>query len=50
MFSAMEYRHWLMAAGAVLTMLGFVDLAFSRNKNGTPAEELTHEAEKARKL
>jgi hypothetical protein len=50
MFSAMEYPHWLMAAGAVLVMLGFIGFAFSRNKNGTPAEELTHETEKARKI
>ncbi|MEH2569759.1 hypothetical protein [Bradyrhizobium sp. AZCC 2289] len=29
--SGMQYPHWLMVAGAVLVVLGFVGLAFRRN-------------------
>ena len=43
MLSAMQYPHWLMVAGAVLVLLGFIGLAFSRNRNAV--DEQTHEAE-----
>jgi hypothetical protein len=33
----MEYPHWLMVAGAVLVVLGFVGIAFLKN-NAEPAE------------
>lgn len=36
MLSAMQYPHWLMVAGAVLVVLGFVGFAFQRNRNGEP--------------
>ena len=42
MLSAMEYPHWLMVAGAVLVLFGFIGLAFSRNRNAV--NEGTHEA------
>ena len=29
--SEMEYPHWLMVAGAVLVVLGFIGFAFSKN-------------------
>ena len=29
--SAMEYPHWLIVAGAILVVLGFVGLAFQKN-------------------
>ena len=29
-FSSMEYPHWLILAGALLLMLGFVGLAFAK--------------------
>jgi LPXTG-motif cell wall-anchored protein len=32
--SEMQYPHWLMAAGAVLVVLGFIGFAFRQNKNG----------------
>jgi len=41
----MQYPHWLMVAGAVLVLLGFVGFAFSRNRNGAAVEEQAHEAE-----
>jgi hypothetical protein len=31
MLSAMEYPHWLMVAGAVLVVVGFIGFAFHRN-------------------
>ena len=34
MLSAMQYPHWLMVAGAVLVVLGFIGFAFSKNRNG----------------
>jgi DNA-directed RNA polymerase alpha subunit len=33
----MQYPHWLMVAGAVLVVVGFIGLAFRKN-NGEPAE------------
>ena len=33
----MEYPHWLMVAGAVLVVVGFIGLAFRKN-NAEPAE------------
>jgi hypothetical protein len=32
----MEYPHWLMVAGAVLMMLGFVGFAFRQNRTVEP--------------
>ena len=32
-FSSMEYPHWLIVAGAVLLVLGFIGLAFRQRKN-----------------
>jgi preprotein translocase subunit Sss1 len=32
MFSAMEYPHWLMVAGAVLVVVGFIGFAFRQNR------------------
>jgi hypothetical protein len=29
----MQYPHWLMVAGAVLVVFGFVGFAFSKNRN-----------------
>jgi hypothetical protein len=48
MFSAMEYPQWLMIAGAVLVVLGFIGLAFRQNRNGETVDERAHEAEKAK--
>ena len=31
-FSSMEYPHWLIVAGAVLLVLGFIGLAFRQRK------------------
>ena len=31
-FSSMEYPHWLIVAGAVLLVLGFIGLAFCQRK------------------
>src|ERR1700716_328641 len=39
MLSAMEYPHWLMVAGALLVVLGFIGFAFHKNKNPDPAED-----------
>ena len=36
MLSAMEYPHWMMIAGAVFIVLGFVGFAFHRNRNPEP--------------
>jgi hypothetical protein len=33
----MQYPHWLMVAGAVLAVVGFIGFAFQ--KNAEPAEE-----------
>jgi hypothetical protein len=36
MLNAMEYPHWLIVAGAVLVAIGFIGLAFSRNRDVEP--------------
>jgi len=46
MLSAMQYPHWLMIAGAVLVVFGFIGFAFSKNRNG-PVKEPSHAQEKA---
>jgi hypothetical protein len=39
MLSAMEYPHWLMVAGAVLVVAGFIGLAFRQNRTVEPDHE-----------
>jgi hypothetical protein len=46
MLSAVEYPHWLMVAGAVLVVFGFVGIAFLRS-NAEPAEDDNLEQEVA---
>jgi hypothetical protein len=40
----MQYAHWLMAAGAVLVVLGFVGFAFHKNDAGTAEGYRTRDA------
>jgi hypothetical protein len=35
----MQYPHWLMVAGAVLVVLGFIGFALSQNRNVEPDHE-----------
>jgi hypothetical protein len=35
----MEYPHWLIVAGAVLVVLGFIGFAFNQNKRDLPVGE-----------
>ncbi len=37
-FDTMEYPHWLMVAGAILVVLGFIGFAFRKNRN-RPVDE-----------
>jgi hypothetical protein len=46
MLSEMQYPHWLMVAGAVLIVLGFIGSAFRRNGNG-PVDEPCRSQKKA---
>jgi len=39
----MQYAHWLMVAGAVLVMLGFIGLALHKNDAGTSEGHLTRD-------
>jgi hypothetical protein len=34
-----EYPHWMMMAGSILVAVGFIGLAFSRNRIGEPDQE-----------
>jgi hypothetical protein len=36
----MQYPHWLMAAGAILVVLGFVGLAFRQRRDTEPDDGL----------
>ena len=44
MLSEMEYPHWMMVAGALLVVAGFIGLGFSRYMNRAPAEDNLHPA------
>jgi hypothetical protein len=39
LLSEMQYPHWLMVAGAVLVVLGFIGFAFRQNSNAAPNED-----------
>jgi hypothetical protein len=41
MLSAMQYPYWLMVAGAVMVVVGFIGFAFSRNRNVEPNHQPT---------
>lgn len=40
MFSEMEYPHWMMVAGAVLVVAGFIGLGFSWYMNRAPPDRV----------
>jgi hypothetical protein len=40
----MQYAHWLMVAGAVLVVLGFIGFALHKNDAGTAEGYLTRDA------
>ena len=46
LFETMQYPHWLMVAGAVLVVLGFIGFAFRQNRNGS-IDEPSRTQEKA---
>ena len=37
LLAELQYPHWLMVAGVLLVMVGFVGFAFRKNKEGGPA-------------
>ena len=39
----MQYAHWLMVAGAVLVVLGFIGFALHKNDAGTAEGHLTRD-------
>jgi len=39
----MQYAHWLMVAGAVLVVLGFIGFALHKNDAGTAEDHLTRD-------
>ena len=39
----MQYAHWLMVAGAVLVVLGFIVFALHKNEAGTAEDHLTRD-------
>ena len=39
----MQYAHWLMVAGAVLVVLGFIGFALHKNDGGTAEGHLTRD-------
>ena len=45
MLSEMQYPHWLMVAGAVLVVLGFVGFAFRQNRGVEPDDKPTGNGE-----
>jgi hypothetical protein len=40
--SGMQYPHWLMVAGAVLVVLGFIGFLFSSDSDHEPRETETN--------
>ena len=47
-FSAVEYPHWLIVAGAILVVLGFVGLAFRQRLAPIAPTEIAHGNEQRR--
>jgi hypothetical protein len=45
----MQYPHWLMVAGAVSVAIGFIGLAFRRNRDGEPNHEPTEMKENGKR-
>jgi hypothetical protein len=41
----MQYPHWLMVAGGVLVVIGFIGLAFRQNRYGAAADERNHDGD-----
>ena len=41
-FSSIEYPHWLIVAGAVLVVLGFIGLAFRQRKGAEALKEMAN--------
>jgi hypothetical protein len=39
--SEMQYPHWLMVAGGVLVVVGFIGLVFRQNRDAKPNHEPT---------
>lgn len=39
MLAAMEYPHWMIVAGALFIVLGFIGFAFHRNRKPEPEDE-----------
>ncbi len=37
-----EYPHWMMMAGAILVALGFIGLAFRKNRTGRSTSRAGH--------
>jgi hypothetical protein len=37
-FSEMAYPHWLIGAGVILLVIGFIGFAFRQNRNGAGRE------------
>jgi hypothetical protein len=46
--SAMQYPHWLMVAGAILVVFGFIGLAFRRRLTPVGPTEIANENEQVR--
>jgi hypothetical protein len=46
-FSAMEYPHWLIIAGAILLMLGFVGLALRQRSGEAKIDDIAGDHEPA---
>ena len=42
MLSEMQYPHWLMVAGAVFVVLGFIGFAFRQKPDHRPTETETN--------
>jgi len=46
--SAMQYAHWLIVAGAILVLLGFIGLAFRRRMAPLESTEVANRNEQRR--
>jgi hypothetical protein len=45
--SGMEYPHWLMAAGGVMVVVGYVGFAFQRNTEPAEGQEIAPPEERS---
>ena len=49
MLPSMQHPHWMIVAGGILVVIGFIGFALHQNRNGETVDERIHEEDTAAK-